>query len=174
METSTYRGRLTFVRVHCWSLWSQVINAWWKIPSGGPNLVRQWGNQDMKLRIKRDLVVGQYLHNWQDEYFVIKHGHFFYPSGRKKSGQIARHSLHDVTDLKHWVLLAVKTEVILGRQTWQCHCSINNNTLCLLALVNYVAEALEMAENSKKPDSPSLATGHHRETIFAAEIFQHL
>ena len=130
METSTYRGRLTFVRVHCWSLWSQVINAWWKIPSGGPNLVRQWGNQDMKLRIKRDLVVGQYLHNWQDEYFVIKHGHFFYPSGRKKSGQIARHSLHDVTDLKHWVLLAVKTEVILGRQTWQCHCSINNNTLC--------------------------------------------
>ena len=99
-------------------LWSGVslINAWWKISSGGPNFDEAM--RQPRHEIKNQEGLGCWtIHYRQDEYCVIKDGHFFDSSSSKNSGQITKHSLHDVTDLKHGFLLAVKTEVILGQQT---------------------------------------------------------
>ena len=112
----------------------------------------------MKLRIKRDLLVGQYR---QDEHCVIQHGHFFDSSSSKNSGQITKHSLHDVTDLKHGVLLTARTEVILG-QHCHCHCSINNNTLT----------GQLCSRSSRRLNT--LANGRHIEAIFPRlQVFIH-
>ena len=131
MKTSTYRGILAFVKVtrgqallahvnhclYCWSLdWSQLDqclmkNIKWRAKFG--EAMRQPRHE-----IKNQEGLGCWtIHYRQDEYCVIKDGHLFDSSSSKNSGQITKHSLHDVTDLKHRVLLTVKTEVILGRQT---------------------------------------------------------
>ena len=92
-------------------------------------------------------------------------GHFFLSSDIKNFGQITKHSLRDVTDLKHGVFLPVKTEGCDSRpKHCHCHrhCSINNNIL-LWSIMSWL-----------KSDSSALAYGRHIQTIFPAEIFQDL
>ena len=72
-------------------------------------------------------------------------GHFFLSSDSKNFGQITKHSLHDVTDLKHGVFLPVKTEGCDSRpKHCHCHrhCSINNNIL-LWSIMSWLSQTVQ-------------------------------